>query len=90
MKNLKKRVCGHLLLLCTIVTIFGCGSEETAPSSEPLRGVGGGVEMSAGEDQEYTDDGVPIITTDQEAEAQARTQASHTANGELTCTGIFD
>lgn len=89
MKNLKKRVCGHLLLLCTIITIFGCGSEETAPSSEPLRGIGGGVEMSAGEDQEYTDDGVPIITTDQEAEAQARTQASHTANGELTCTGIF-
>jgi hypothetical protein len=93
MKNQKKRVCGHFFLLCVCVAIFGCGAEDSAPGSEPLRGIlgnGGNLETGREADQEYTDDGVPIITTDQEEEERQRTQASHTANGELTCTGIFD
>ncbi len=75
-----------------MVTIVGCGAESPAPSTEPLRGIlgaGDGASMGEEASQEYTDDGVPIITTDQEEERQ-RAQASHTANGELTCTGVFD
>lgn len=92
-KNQQKRVCGHFFLACFIVTLFGCGAESAAPNAEPLRGIlgsGDSAGMGQDEEQEYTDDGVPIITTDQEEAERQRSQSSHTANGELTCTGIFD
>lgn len=78
----------HLLLIGLIANSLGCGEENSAPNEEPLRAIGGSTDNGRSSSaQDYTDEGVPIVSTDQENQ---RSQDAQTASGELNCLGVFD
>ncbi|MGB0646245.1 MAG: hypothetical protein ACPGQS_03660 [Bradymonadia bacterium] len=78
----------HLLLVGLTGFSFGCGDASTEPSEEPLRAIGSSTDNSASSsEQDYTDEGVPIVSTDQDNQ---HSQDAQTTTGQLNCLGVFD